>query len=82
MSGLPPPAHSRAPLFIFSVAVAVGLLCARVPVAQPCVVLVVAATLSTALSGASVLFLRRKLFRGFCLHCHGISVDWFVAWHS
>jgi competence protein ComEC len=62
MSGLPPPAFSRAPLFIFSVAVAVGLLCAHVPVAQPNVVLVFGVTLSTALLGAAVLCLRRKLF--------------------
>lgn len=63
MNNLPPPALSRAPLFILSVALAVGLLCARVPETQTRVVLVLCVSFSAALSIVSVLLVRlRKSF--------------------
>jgi len=63
MNNLPPPALCRAPLFILSVALTVGLLCARVPETQSRVVLVLCVSLSAALSAVSVLLVRsRKSF--------------------
>ena len=58
MIDLPPPALSRVPLFIVSVALAVGLLLARLPVNHPRAVLVLGASVSAALSVISGLFLR------------------------
>jgi competence protein ComEC len=62
MSGLPPPALSRSPLFILSIAVAFGLLCARLPLPRPGVVIIFGATLTAASLSALVLMVRRKLF--------------------
>ncbi len=60
MSDLPRPALSRAPLFILTVALAIGLLCARISVTQPNVVLALGAAFSAVLAIASALLLRRR----------------------
>src|SRR5262249_56073108 len=63
MTELPRAALSRAPLFIISVALSVGLLCARVPNTHPTFLLVLGVALSLALSAVSLLLFRQqKLF--------------------
>src|SRR4029079_6755839 len=60
MSDLPRSTLSRMPLFVLSVALAVGLWCARIPVAQSGRVLLLGATFSVGLSLVSVLFLHQR----------------------
>ena len=60
MSNLPRPAFSRTPLFPLSIAVAVGLVCARVPASHSGVLLVIGGVSSVALSVAAILFHRGR----------------------
>ena len=60
MSDLPRSTLSRMPLFVLSVALAVGLWCARIPVAQSGRVLLLAATFSVGLSLVSIIFLHQR----------------------
>src|SRR5690349_2829057 len=60
MSDLPRSTLSRTPLFVLSVALAAGLWCARIPVAQSGLVLFLGATFSVGLSLVSVLFLHQR----------------------
>src|SRR5689334_19529532 len=60
MSDLPRSALSRTPLFVLSVALAVGMLCARLLANQPRLILILGAAFSAALSLASVLLLRQR----------------------
>ena len=60
MSELPPLGFSRIPLFVVSVALAGGILCARLPFNHPRLILVLGASFSAAFSLASLLFLRQQ----------------------
>jgi competence protein ComEC len=60
MSELPPSTFSRAPLFILSVASALGLLCARIVASHPRAVFLVCAGLSALAGIFSILLLRRR----------------------
>ena len=63
MNNLPPPALARAPLFILSVALAVGLVCARVPETQTGAILILGVSFTATLAVVSVLLARsRKSF--------------------
>src|SRR5262245_12916390 len=60
MSALPLSKLSRTPLFILAVALAAGLLLARLLTAQPMLLLIVSAMLSVALAAAAIFFGRAR----------------------
>jgi competence protein ComEC len=78
MSELPPLRFSRTPLFILSVALAAGLLFARVPTSRVTTLLIAGGGLSAICGGASILFVRqRKQFAAtICLITGFLMTGW------